>query len=180
MSILEFTVGDVCLVGHGCRATDSIHRRMLLLLAIFEILSIDNDHREHAGQSLFEDIVRECNRLSSSYFHFEAKHLLTSWKTILQPDDSPSDTTENQQIRLSKKKLIIIKAAEPAATQSNINWKQFIPSLELLHNDQLWIDHRHQFTFFFGRNPSIQPENLNRRPTFINCALPPSAISTRP
>lgn len=55
-------LGDVCLVGHGCRATDSIHRRMLLLLAMFEILSIDNDHQEHAGQSLFEFIVRERER----------------------------------------------------------------------------------------------------------------------
>ena len=127
-------LGDVWLVGHGCRATDSIHRRMLHLLAIFEMLSIDNSHQEHAGRSLLEYIVRRCNRLSSSSFHFEVKHLLISWKTILEPV-SPSDTTENQQIRLSKKKLITSKAA----TQSNINWEQ-------LHKDQLWIAHRHELT----------------------------------
>ena len=61
--------GDVRLVGHGFRETDSIDRRMLLLVATLEILSVDDDHQEHAGQSLFESIrcaSGESDRLSSS------------------------------------------------------------------------------------------------------------------
>ncbi|CAF0784428.1 unnamed protein product [Adineta steineri] len=79
-----------------------------------------------------------------SKFAFDAKHFLTYWKTILEPA-SQQTNTDSQQNRLSNKKLIISKPTEQTtAVNTTINWKNLLPSLELLHNDQLLINHRHE------------------------------------
>jgi hypothetical protein len=59
---------------------------------------------------------------------------LTYWKNILEPDHQSTNT--------DKKKFIISKSTE----SSNIipNWKELLPSLELLHNDQLILNHRQE------------------------------------
>lgn len=66
---------------------------------------------------------------------FEAKHFLTYWKSILEPGQA-SISTEN---RLSNKKLIVSKQPIEQSKQS-IQWKSLLPSLELLHNEQLKIN----------------------------------------
>ncbi len=70
--------------------------------------------------------------------------MLTYWKTILEPDNQQNNS-DSQQNRLSNKKLIISKSNESTnSTSPTIHWKKFLPSLELLHNDQLIIHHRHE------------------------------------
>ena len=78
-----------------------------------------------------------------SQFPFEANHFLTHWKTILEPN-SPSTSTVSQQNRLSNKKLIVTKSDDSPSSPSTINWKQLLPSLELLHNEQLIIVKRQE------------------------------------
>ena len=71
-------------------------------------------------------------------FNFNSKHFLNYWKLILE--------SNNQQIytenRLLNKKLILSKTDE--SINFIINWKKLLPSLELLHNDQLKIDNRQE------------------------------------
>ncbi|CAF2088985.1 unnamed protein product [Rotaria magnacalcarata] len=81
-----------------------------------------------------------------SKFNFDAKHFLTYWKTILEPNNQ-ENTSNVQQNRLSNKKLIVSKTNESAPTNPiniSISWKSLIASLELLHNDQLLITNRHE------------------------------------
>ncbi|CAF1260717.1 unnamed protein product [Adineta ricciae] len=77
-----------------------------------------------------------------SKFTFNAKHFLTYWKSILEPDVQ-QNASNTQQNRLSNKKLIVSKPTESSNTISaTINWKSLLPSLELLHDDQLIIEQR--------------------------------------
>ena len=71
-----------------------------------------------------------------SKFTFEAKHFLTYWKNILEPDHQQSTNISE------KKKLIISKPIE--SPNLVINWKGLLPSLEILHNDQLILNHRQE------------------------------------
>lgn len=80
----------------------------------------------------------------SFQFTFNAKHVLTYWKSILEPD-AQQNASNTQQNRLSNKKLIVSKPTEPSNTVSTtINWKSLLPSLELLHDDQLIIEQRQE------------------------------------
>lgn len=57
---------------------------------------------------------------------------------ILEPDSQQTNTDN----RLSHKKLIVATSTEPV--NSTINWRKLLPSLELLHNDQLKINQRQE------------------------------------
>lgn len=68
------------------------------------------------------------------------------------------------QNRLSNKKLIVSKPTEATnPVTPPINWKSLLPSLELLHNDQLLINHRHELIrpLFL-----ILEKSLNQTPDF--------------
>ncbi|CAF3430204.1 unnamed protein product [Rotaria sp. Silwood1] len=107
-----------------------------------------------------------------SKFTFDAKHFLTYWKSILEPDNQ-ENTTNIQQNRLSNKKLITSKINEVTSTNSTnttINWKNLIPSLEILHNDQLLINNRHELIrpLFLMLEKSLNQTNEFEQKTYIH------------
>ncbi|CAF2622107.1 unnamed protein product [Rotaria sp. Silwood2] len=96
-----------------------------------------------------------------SKFPFEAKHFLTYWKSILEPDNQENNTNIQQnQNEVTSKNLI----------NTMINWKNLIPSLEILHNDQLLINNRHELIrpIFRMLEKSLNETNEFEQKTYIH------------
>jgi hypothetical protein len=96
--------------------------------------------------------------------------LLTYWKTILEPDNQ-QNISDSQQNRLSNKKLITSKSNESInSINPIINWKSLLPSLELLHNEQLSISNRHELIrpIFLILEKSLNQPNEFEHKTYIH------------
>ena len=87
--------------------------------------------------------------------------------------DHQQNDSNIRQERLSNKKLILSKIHESTSTtlnNTNINWKNLLPSLEFLHNDQLLIDYRHELihSLFLIIEKSLNEKNEFEQKTYIH------------